>query len=88
LAPDIQPNWYTIGFVAAVAIGIGAVTAQASLDLELGTGALHYSMYLLTTMVLRAILVGYQNLLWQTPPETPASAAAHWLLHAAHLVTG
>ena len=53
---DVPPNWYTIGFVAVVAIAIGAVTAQASLDLELGTGALHYSMYLLATVLLRLML--------------------------------
>ena len=52
----VPPNWYTLCVVAPVAIGIGAFTAQASLDLEFGTGALHYSMYLLATVLLRLIL--------------------------------
>jgi hypothetical protein len=50
------PNWQVLCFVLPVAVAIGAFTAQASLDLEFGTGALHYSMYLVATLLLRLIL--------------------------------
>jgi len=40
-------------------VTLGAVAAQASFDLELGTGALHYALYLLSTLVLR-VLMGMQ----------------------------
>jgi hypothetical protein len=50
------PNWYSLGFVVLIAVAIGAFTAQVSLDLELGAGALHYSMYLLATVLLRLML--------------------------------
>jgi hypothetical protein len=53
---DVPPNWYTLCVVAPVVIGIGAFTAHLSLDLELGAGALHYSMYLLATVLLRVML--------------------------------
>jgi hypothetical protein len=50
------PNWFVVGGAVAVMVGIGAVAAQASLDLEFGTAALHYSMYLVTTVLLRLIM--------------------------------
>lgn len=40
----------------AAMIAIGAVAAQASLDLEFGQAALHYSLYLASTVVLRLIM--------------------------------
>lgn len=52
----ITPNWYVAAFALPVLVGIGAFTAQASLDFELSTGALHYSLYLATTVLLRLIL--------------------------------
>src|SRR5687768_1747215 len=53
---DFPPNWYSLCAAVPVMIAIGAFTAQVSLDLELSTGALHYSMYLLATVLLRLIL--------------------------------
>lgn len=43
-------------FVAPVMIGIGAFAAFASLDFEFGMAAIHCSLYLLVTVVLRLIL--------------------------------
>jgi hypothetical protein len=43
-------------FIAPVMIGIGAFGAFASLDFEFGTAAVHCSLYLLVTIVLRVIL--------------------------------
>jgi hypothetical protein len=43
-------------FVAPAMIGVGAFAAYAALDFDFGMGALHYSLYLLTTVVLRLIL--------------------------------
>jgi predicted Zn finger-like uncharacterized protein len=54
--PSGQPSWLVMGGVVPVMVAIGAVTAQASLDLELGTGALHYAMYLSTTVILRLLM--------------------------------
>jgi hypothetical protein len=85
---NITPNWQFMVVVVPVLVAIGAFTAHTSLDLELGPGALHYSMYLIATLVLRAILVGYQNLLWHAPATTPAAAVAQWLLQAASVVIG
>jgi hypothetical protein len=62
----ITPNWYIAAFVLPVLVALGAVTAQASLDLEFGTAALQYAMYLATTVLLRAIMG--MNVLWNVPP--------------------
>jgi len=43
-------------FVAPVMVGIGAFAAFASLDFEFGVAAIHCSLYLLVTVVLRLIL--------------------------------
>lgn len=72
----VAPNWQVMCIVVPVVVAIGAVTAQASLDLELGTGALHYSIYLLATLVLRFILVGADKLLWNEASRPAAAAAA------------
>jgi hypothetical protein len=64
LGPTVPPNWYVLPFVLLIAIGIGAFTAQASLDLEFGTGALHYSLYLAATVVLRLIVLGADRVPW------------------------
>jgi hypothetical protein len=85
---NITPNWQLMCIVVPALVAIGAFTAQASLDLELGTGALHYSMYLLTTLVLRAILVGHENLLWHSPAATAARVAVDCVVHAAYFVAG
>jgi hypothetical protein len=76
LAGYVAPNWQVMCIVVPVVVAIGAITAQASLDLELGTGALHYSIYLLATMVLRFILVGGDKLLWNEVSQPAAAALA------------
>ena len=85
---NITPNWLLMAFVVPMLVAMGAFTAQISLDLELGTGALHYSMYLVTTLVLRAALVGHENLLWQSPATTAARVATEWFVQVACFVTG
>lgn len=45
-----------MAFLAPVMAGIGAFAAYASLDLEWGTAAIHYGMYLLVTIALRLIM--------------------------------
>jgi predicted Zn finger-like uncharacterized protein len=50
------PNWPMMGVIVAVMIAMGAVASQASFELELGTGALHYSMYLVSIVILRLIM--------------------------------
>jgi len=42
--------------VVPAMVAIGAFAAQASLELELGMGALHYSVYLITTVLLRFMM--------------------------------
>jgi hypothetical protein len=51
-----QPSWQIMCAVLPVMVALGAVAAQASFDLELGMGALHYSMYLAATVLLRLIM--------------------------------
>jgi hypothetical protein len=85
---NITPNWQLMCVVVPVVIAIGAFTAQASLDLELGTGALHYSVYLLTTLVLRAILVGHEKLLWMSPAESAAKTAVEWICRGGQFLLG
>jgi predicted Zn finger-like uncharacterized protein len=51
-----EPNWQVLCAVVPVMVTIGAVAAQASFDLELGTGAMHYALYLLSTLVLRVVM--------------------------------
>jgi hypothetical protein len=85
---NITPNWQLMCVVVPVVVAIGAFTAQASLDLELGTGALHYCVYLLTTLVLRAILVGHENLLWAPAAQSAAQAVAEWICRESHFLQG
>jgi hypothetical protein len=42
--------------VIPAAVAAGAVTSQASLDLEFGSGALHYTLYLSATVLLRLLM--------------------------------
>src|SRR5262245_15262669 len=51
-----QPSWQIMCAVVPIMIGIGAVASQASFELELTTGALHYAIYLSATVVLRFIM--------------------------------
>jgi hypothetical protein len=54
--PTGEPNWQIMCAVVPAMVAIGAFAAQASLELELGMGALHYSVYLITTVLLRFIM--------------------------------
>jgi hypothetical protein len=64
---EIDPNnGLAFVFIIPVVIVIGAFTAQASLDLEFGQAALHYTVYLAATILLRVILG--LNAYWQAPP--------------------
>jgi hypothetical protein len=64
ITPELM---YMIVVVPAV-IGAGALCAQASLDLEFGAGALHYSLYLVATVLLR-LLMG-MSAFWNVVSET------------------
>lgn len=55
----VYPSWQILCFVVPVMVAIGAFTAQVSLDLEFGAGALHYTMYLAATVLMR-VLMGMQ----------------------------
>ncbi|ADB17551.1 hypothetical protein Psta_2886 [Pirellula staleyi DSM 6068] len=50
------PPFTAIAIVVPLVIGVGALTANASLDLEFGTGAFHYAVYLAATIVLRMLM--------------------------------
>lgn len=43
-------------FIVPIMIGLGGFAAWASLDLDFGTGTLHYGLYLVVTVALRLIL--------------------------------
>jgi hypothetical protein len=51
-----QPSWQLMAAVVPIMAAVGAFAAQASFELELTTGALHYSLYLITTVLLRFIM--------------------------------
>ena len=67
--------------VAPVVIGIGAFTAQMSLDLDFGAGALHYSLYLFATLLLR-LIVGLSPH-WHVEPVS-SDAVAYFVLWTAY----
>jgi hypothetical protein len=50
------PDWQLMAAVLPVMVGLGALTAQSALEFELGMGALHYSMYLAATVILRLLM--------------------------------
>ena len=62
--PGWQPNWQIMAAVVPVMIGLGAVAAQASLELEITSGALNYALYLAVTVLLRVIIMGPQSAHW------------------------
>ena len=73
---EINPagNGLMLVFAIPVVIVIGAVCAQASLELEFGAAALHYCVYLAATILLRLILG--MSAYWQaeaTPPKKPGA---------------
>ena len=45
-----------IGGVVAAMVAVGALISQASFELEVTTGALHYGTYLVATILLRLIM--------------------------------
>jgi hypothetical protein len=65
---NVTPTWPMMAAVIPVMVGIGAVASQASLDFELGTGALHYAMYLASTVILRLALSMQPH--WNVDPAT------------------
>jgi drug/metabolite transporter (DMT)-like permease len=54
--PVGQPNWPLMGVVIGAMVAIGALTSQASFELEVTTGALHYGTYLAATILLRLLM--------------------------------
>jgi hypothetical protein len=60
---EIQPQLLHMIVVVPAMIALGAVAAQASLDLEFGQAALHYALYLSSMVVLRLLMGmnGYWN---------------------------
>ncbi|QDU30149.1 hypothetical protein ETAA8_52680 [Anatilimnocola aggregata] len=73
---DINPagNGLMLVFAIPVVIVIGAVCAQASLELEFGAAALHYTVYLATTVLLRLILG--MSAYWHADPLPPTKPGA------------
>jgi hypothetical protein len=63
-ALDVQLEPMHLTFILPVMIGIGAFAAFASLDLDFGSGAMHYGLYLLVTVLL-CFIAGCE--LWKTP---------------------
>jgi hypothetical protein len=59
-----QPSWPVMAAVVPIMVAIGAVAAQASFELELTTGAFHYAVYLVTTLILRVIIFDPKNVHW------------------------
>jgi hypothetical protein len=51
-----QPSWPIMAAVVPIMLAIGAFAAQASYEFEITTGALHYSLYLVVTVLLRFIM--------------------------------
>ena len=64
--------YYVVAF-APIAFGVGAFASHASLDIELGTGAIHYGFYLIITLTL-AFVMGVD--LVNFSPEKPPNQAA------------
>ena len=64
--------YYVVAFTV-VAFGVGAFAAHATLDIELGTGAIHYGFYLIITLML-AFVTGVN--LVNFSPEKPAASTA------------
>jgi hypothetical protein len=62
--PSGQPSWPIMSAVVPAMVAIGALAAQASFEFELTTGALHYAVYLVATLILRLIIVGPRSVHW------------------------
>ncbi|WP_254507219.1 hypothetical protein [Anatilimnocola floriformis] len=61
-------NGFLFVFAIPVVVVIGAFCANASLDLEFGQGAIHYCVFLVTTIILRGMLG--MNPYWNAPETT------------------
>ena len=70
---DLTGNGLALAFVIPVVIVAGAICAQASLELEFGAAALHYTVYLAATIVLRLILG--MNAYWNVDAPPPKKGA-------------
>ncbi len=71
--PALPGDLYQWLFIAPPLIGIGALAAFASFDLDFASGALHYAFYLIVTLIL-ATTMGLKPLSKAevTAPATPA----------------
>lgn len=81
---DLSNTGLALAFVIPVVVVIGAVCAQASLELEFGAAALHYTVYLASTLVLR-LLLGV-NAYWQTVPAPAKKKVAQLLESSLDLI--
>jgi len=54
--PVAEPNWQIMAAVVPAMIAAGAFVSQASFELEVTTGALHYGLYFVATVLLRLIM--------------------------------
>ncbi len=54
--PAAEPNWQIMAAVVPIMIAAGAFASQASFELEVTTGALHYGLYFVATVLLRLIM--------------------------------
>src|SRR5262245_66302414 len=59
-----QPSWQIMAAVVPIMVAAGAFASQASFEFELTTGALHYALYLIATVLLRVIILGPQAAHW------------------------
>ena len=56
LPPGLVGEAWQWLFAAPLFVGLGATAAWACLDLDFGSGSLHYSFYLLVTLLLRGVI--------------------------------
>ena len=64
---------FHLAFIAPALVAAGAVAALACLEMDFGSGALHYGLYLLVTVLLRCAdryrtVLGRQSLCVSAPP--------------------
>ena len=71
---DLSPDGLLLAAAVPLVVVIGAFTAQASLDLEMGAAAFHYTVYLTVTILLRVILG--MSAYWHVPPAKKPNAPA------------
>jgi hypothetical protein len=54
--PAAEPNWQIMAAVIPIMAAAGAFISQASFELEIATGALHFATYFIATVLLRLIM--------------------------------